>query len=62
MEMTQDARDHRLLGDGGNDPQCATVAKGTRGHSQIKYTAQQPAPMPVGGASFRLLPVHTRLA
>ena len=37
-------------------------AKGTRGHSQIKYAAQQPAPMPVGGASFRLLPVHTRLA
>ena len=62
LEMTQDACDYRLLGDSGNDPQCATVAQGTRGHIQIKYTAQQPTPMPVGGVSFSLLPVHTLLA
>jgi hypothetical protein len=31
--MTQDARDHRLLGDGGNDPERATAAQGTRGHA-----------------------------
>ena len=33
LAMMQDARDHRLVGNSGNDPQRATAAKGTGGHS-----------------------------
>ena len=62
LEMPQDARDHRLLGDHGNDPERATVAKGTGGHIQPKDTAQQPGPRPVRGTSVSLLPVQPLLA
>ena len=73
--MPQDARDHRLLGDGGNDPQCATAAQGkvarlppptqwrkTRGHIQRKDAPQQPGPVPIRGSRLRFLPVYTLLA
>jgi hypothetical protein len=30
--MPQDTRDHRLLGDDSNEPQCAPATPGTRGH------------------------------
>ena len=39
LEMPQDARDHRLLGDDGNDVQGAPAAKGTDGHIETKDTA-----------------------
>jgi hypothetical protein len=58
--MAHDARDHRLLGDGGNDPQGATVAHGkvarlppptpwrkTRSQSQVKDTPQESGPVRV---------------
>ncbi len=60
--MPQDARDHRLLGDDSNDPECTTSAQGTRGHIQAKDAAQQPGPRPVGGARWRFLPVQPLLA
>src|SRR3989454_2912555 len=60
--MPQDARDHRLLGDDSNDPECTTSAKGTRDHLQAKDAAQQPGPRPVWGARLRFLPVQPRLA
>src|SRR5262249_9174390 len=62
LEMPQDARDHRLLGDDSNDPECTTSAKGTRGHIQAKDAAQQPGPRPVRGARVRLCPVQPLLA
>jgi hypothetical protein len=53
LEMTQETRDDRLLGDGGNDPECAAAAQGkvaklppptqwrkTRGHIQGKDSPQ----------------------
>ena len=39
LQMTQDPRDYRLVGDGGNDPERATSAEGTGGHIQIKAGA-----------------------
>jgi len=60
--MPQDARDHRLLGDGGNDPERAPAAKRTGGHIQTKDATQQPGPRPVRGARVRLLPVQPLLA
>ena len=33
LAMTQDARDHRLVGNSSNDPQRATAAQGTGGHN-----------------------------
>jgi hypothetical protein len=62
LEMPQDARDHRLLGDDGNDAECAATAKGTRGHIQPKDAASQPGPRPVRGARVRLRPVQPLLA
>jgi len=62
LEMPQDARDHRLLGDDGHDPERAAAAKRTRGHLQPKDTAQQPGPRPVRGARVYLLPVQPLLA
>src|SRR5207302_979468 len=58
LEMPQDTRDHRLLGDDGNDAQGAPSAKRTGAHLQPKDAAQQPGPRPVRGARLRL-PVHT---
>src|SRR5207253_11456821 len=57
LEMPQDARDHRLLGDDGNDVQGATSAKRTGAHIQPKDAAQQPSPRPVRRARVRFLPV-----
>ncbi len=62
LEMPQDARDHRLLGDDSNDPERATAAKGTGGHIETKDAAQQPGPRPVRGARVRLRPVQPLLA
>src|SRR5262249_30837823 len=62
LEMPQDTRDHRLLGDDGNDVQRATSAKRTGAHLQPKDAAQQPGPRPVRGACVRLLPVQPLLA
>jgi len=62
LEMPQDTRHDRFLGDDGNDAERAPSAKGTRGHIQPKDTAQQPGPRPVGGAPGRLLPVQPLLA
>jgi hypothetical protein len=39
LEMTQDARDDRLLGNGGNNAERATSAKGTGAHIQIKHAS-----------------------
>lgn len=39
LEMTEDTRDHRLLGEGGKDVQCALSVPGTRGHIQLKDAA-----------------------
>src|SRR5437870_10894810 len=61
LEMPQDTRDHRLLGDDGNDAQGAPSAKRTGAHLQPKDAAQEPGPRPVRGARLRL-PVHTLLA
>ena len=60
--MTQDARDDRLLGHGGNDLQRATLAQGTCGHSQMKHTPWQPCPAPIRCASLRFITIHTLLA
>ena len=62
LEMTQDARDHRFLGHGGNDPERAASAQGkvarlppptqwrkTGGHSQSKHMPQEPGPAPGRG-------------
>ena len=62
LEMPQDARDHRLLGDDGNNPQRPLMAKRTGGHIQTKDAAQQPGPRPVRGARGYLLPVQPLLA
>src|SRR5215468_12142783 len=62
LEMPQDTRDHRLLGDDGNNTECAPSAKRTGAHLQTKDAAQQPGPRPVGGARVRLLSVQPLLA
>ena len=62
LEMTEGAFNSRLMGDGSNDPQCVSVAKGTRGHIQSKYAAQQPGSIPIRGSHLRFLAVHTLLA
>src|SRR5262249_28306556 len=62
LEMPQDTRDHRLLGDDGHEVQGAPAAQGTGAHLQPKDAAQQPGPRPVGGAHVRLLPVQPLLA
>src|SRR6266699_4955183 len=62
LEMPQDARDHRLLGDDGHDAERAPAAEGDGGHLQPKDAAQQPGPRPVRGARVRLLPVQPLLA
>jgi hypothetical protein len=45
--MTQDAREHRLLGDRGNDPERVARTKGTCGHIQTKHAPQEAGPVPV---------------
>ena len=37
LEVTQEARDHRFLGDGGNDPQGATAAQRTGGYASLSH-------------------------
>jgi hypothetical protein len=58
LEMPEDARDHRLLGDDGDDPERAPVAPGTRGQLQAKDSPQEPRPGPIWGARVRVLSVH----
>jgi hypothetical protein len=60
--MTQDARDHRLLDNGGNDPQHPLMAKRAGGQIEGKHPLQEPRPAPVrrGTAGLRLF--HTLLA
>ena len=62
LEMPQDTRDHRLLGDDGNEVQGAPAAKRTGAHIQPKDAAQQLGPRPVRGARGRLLSVQPLLA
>src|SRR5207244_7631546 len=63
LAMTQDARDDRLLGNGGNNAERAAVAKGkvarlppptqwrkAGGHIQRKHAPQEPGPVPGRGA------------
>jgi hypothetical protein len=38
LEMTYETRHYRLMGDGGNEPERATVAQGPGGHIQDKGT------------------------
>jgi len=55
--MPQDTRDHGLLGDDGDEPQCAPAAPGTRGHLHVKHPLEQPCPAPARrrGARLRLV-------
>ena len=41
LEVAQEAGQHRLLGDGGNDAQGAAAATWTGCHSQSKHATQQ---------------------
>jgi hypothetical protein len=41
LQMAEHLPDHLGLGDGGNDPERATAAKGTCGHSQRKHAPQE---------------------
>jgi hypothetical protein len=47
LKMTQDAPEHRLLGDSGHDLECTTAAQRTCGYSQVKPPSQQPRPLPI---------------
>jgi hypothetical protein len=60
--MTQDARDHRFLGNGGHEAEYTAPAKGTGGHSQVKHAPQQSCPAPVRCPRVGLMPIHTLLA
>ena len=75
LEMAQDAGNHRLLGDGGQDAQGATAAKRkvarlppptqwrkTGCHIHIKDATEQPCPIPIRGSRFRCIAVDTLLA
>ena len=57
--MTQDTRDHRCLGQGGNDPERAASAQGTGGHIQVTHTPQQSCPAPARCPRVGLMPIHT---
>jgi hypothetical protein len=46
LAMTQDARNHRLLGDGSNDPQCATSAKRQVARPGVTASAQRVCALP----------------
>jgi hypothetical protein len=59
--MTQDTRDHRFLGQGGNDAECTAPAQGAGGYSQVKHAPQQSCPAPVRCSRVGLLPIHTLL-
>ena len=60
--MTQDARDHGLLGHGGNDPERAASAPGTGGQSQIKHASQQSCSAPARCPWPGCMPIYTLLA
>ena len=62
LERPQEAREHRLLGDDGHDPERAPAAKRTRAPIQPKDAAQQPGPRPGRGARGRRRPVQPLLA
>src|SRR6266705_4833589 len=62
LAMTQDARDDRLLGHGGNNAERAASAQGTGGHVQRKHAPQEPGPAPGRWARLRLIPIPTLLA
>ena len=62
LEMTQDTRDHRFPGQGGNDAECTAPTKGTGGHIQVKHAPQQSCPAPVRCPRVGLMPIHTLLA
>ncbi len=46
LQMPQHPRAHRLWGDGGNNPQRATLTKRAGGHIQVKHALEQPGPAP----------------
>ena len=59
--MTQDTRDHRFLGHGGNDAECTAPAQGAGGPIQVKHAPQQPCPAPARCPSIGLTSIHTLL-
>ena len=61
LEVAQEAGQHRLLGDGGNDAQGAAAATWTGCHSQSKHATQQSGPVPIRGSRLRFLAVATLL-
>jgi hypothetical protein len=56
LEMTEDTRDHRLLGNSGNDPERAASAQGTRGTDRKNNVTTQP-----GTSGTRGVPKKTLL-
>ena len=46
LHVPQDPRDHRLVGDGGKEPERAMLTEWARGHIQVKYPLQQPRQAP----------------
>jgi hypothetical protein len=62
VQMPEDPRDHRLVGDGGHDPERTAAAKRVSGHIQSKHTPQQPRPAPARCSSVGLIPTYTPLA
>ena len=61
LPMTQDARDHRLVGHSSNDPERTAAAERTGGHSQTKHAPQQPRPAPARSPSTDLTLIHPLL-
>ena len=62
VQMPEDPRDHRLVGDSGHDPERTTSAKREGGHIQSKHAPQQPRPAPARCSSVGLIPTYTLLA
>ena len=46
LEMAEDTRDHRLLGDDGNEPQHALLTPGAAYHLHAKDPLEQARPAP----------------
>jgi hypothetical protein len=62
VQMPEDPRDHRLVGDGGHDPERTASAKRAGSYIQSKHAPQQPRPAPARRSSVGLIPTYTLLA
>src|SRR5262249_27141196 len=60
FQMAKDLVDYLTLRDDGDEPQHSALAKGTRGHIQVKHPLEQPRPAPARRCGVRLL-VHPLL-